>query len=76
MSPTDNQVIIACQAFLMAMVRESIKRNPNAAEHSVPAWDRMSATDRGVIMRSMKVALTGAYRQQAAEAKRQPTPTD
>jgi hypothetical protein len=67
--PTDAHVDLAVRAFLINMLRESVKRSPDAETHSVPSWDQLSVTDKGVLRRSMKVALVGVARKQAQEAK-------
>ena len=75
-SVTSSQIGVAIEAFLTGMRREFISRHGPEAECRVPIWSQMTKEDRGVLVRSMRSALTAAmdedtisrFRERAREA--------
>jgi recombinational DNA repair protein RecR len=71
----DQPLELACQTFLTLMMRESMTRNPNRTDHTVPVWSELSVTDRVTLAKSIKGAVDVFNKIQAkTAANRQQTP--
>ncbi len=57
--PNNADLVLATQAFLIAMRREFLERHPDTplAEVRVPIWEQMSTADRAVLVRSIRAAF-------------------
>ncbi len=57
--PNNADLVLATQAFLIAMRREFLERHPSMPleEVRVPIWEHMSTADRAVLVRSIRAAL-------------------